>query len=324
MPDVLTLTTIFALIVIANIATRLDSKWQNLFYWLLRAFTLPLFFIGITYVLTPSGTLAVAQEDADLLQIANPLLYGLTFQFMAIWGILTTVRSLRVSLAAHLPLNPDAPVHTLALFMAGLLLGNVMILLTQDGIEQIAETAVSDNLLDLIWPQLLFVVIAILGVGWKIRRPGAALVARLGLEKPTRAQLIMGIRWIVILVVLQWIMGAVWTAVDPIRAEELGGVNELLYTNVDTVWEWFILALAAGVGEELLFRGAIQPVFGLPVTAVLFALSHVQYGFTPITLLILIIGIALGRIRNQANTTTAIFVHTGYNFVLGIIALLVG
>jgi uncharacterized protein len=320
MADFFSLVVILTLIVMANFVTRLKQKQQNLFYWLLRAFALPLFFIGISFVLIPLDQLPV--QDGVELQITNALLYGIIMQFMAVWGVLATVRSLRVTLATRLPLNPDAPVHVLALFMAGLLIGNVALLFTQGGLEQIAETAVSDNILELIWPQLLFVVIAILGVGWKIRRQWRELTQRLGLEMPTRAQLIMGVRWIVILVALQWLIGAVWTAVDPIRAEELGGINELLYANVDTVWEWFVLALAAGVGEELLFRGAIQPVFGLPTTAVLFALGHVQYGFTPITLLILIIGLALGHIRSQTNTTIAIFVHAGYNFVLGIIALL--
>ncbi|MCA9928393.1 MAG: CPBP family intramembrane metalloprotease, partial [Anaerolineales bacterium] len=51
-------------------------------------------------------------------------------------------------------------------------------------------------------------------------------------------------------------------------------------------------------------------------------LGHVQYGFTPITVLILIIGLVLGLIRRRTNTTTAMIVHTGYNFVLGLLALL--
>ena len=41
------------------------------------------------------------------------------------------------------------------------------------------------------------------------------------------------------------------------------------------------LGLAAGIGEETLFRGALQPRFGLLITSLLFALLHSQYGITP-------------------------------------------
>jgi hypothetical protein len=37
---------------------------------------------------------------------------------------------------------------------------------------------------------------------------------------------------------------------------------------------------------------------------------------------VLIIGYALGVIRRESNTTVAIYVHAGYNFVLGMIALI--
>jgi hypothetical protein len=80
--------------------------------------------------------------------------------------------------------------------------------------------------------------------------------------------------------------------------------------------------LAAGIGEELLFRGALQPVLGLWFTAILFAASHIQYGLTPATLAVFIIAIALGIIRQRTNTTVAILVHFGYDFVIGLLALL--
>ena len=78
----------------------------------------------------------------------------------------------------------------------------------------------------------------------------------------------------------------------------------------------------AAVGEELLFRGALQPVLGLGLTSVLFALIHVQYGITPFLLIVLILAVILGLIRRYFSTTIAIFVHVGYDFVLGMLVLL--
>ena len=62
-------------------------------------------------------------------------------------------------------------------------------------------------------------------------------------------------------------------------------------------------------------------LFGI---SILFAIVHVQYGFlTPATLALFIIGFSLGIIRRQHNTTLAVFVHFGYDFSLGLIALLI-
>ena len=72
----------------------------------------------------------------------------------------------------------------------------------------------------------------------------------------------------------------------------------------------------------MLFRGALQPVFGLLATSVVFALIHVQYGMTPLTLFIVLLAVILGLIRRYYSTTIAIFVHVGYDFALGLLALL--
>lgn len=323
MPDLFTLTAVLSLVIAANVAARLnDPRTTTLFTWLLRLLNIPIFIIGVVFVITPAAQLQALQVGSPL-ALANPALYGYTMQGIAMWGLLATVRSLRRALAQRIPLDAESPVHTLALMLAGYLVGNVAIILTQGGLDQLAETADAAALWEVAAQQLLFVVVALLGVGLVIRRNGRSLLQRLGLERMTGAQLRLGLRWIVILVALQWLVGVVWGLLDPAAAEQLGGINETLLADFDTWWEWLVLAIAAGVGEEILFRGALQPVFGLPATAVLFAIGHVQYGLTPITGLILVIGLALGLIRRSTNTTVAIFVHAGYNFVLGMIALLV-
>ena len=83
-----------------------------------------------------------------------------------------------------------------------------------------------------------------------------------------------------------------------------------------------LLAAAAGLGEELFFRGALQPIFGIVPTSLIFAISHVQYGLSPATLTVFLLSIVLGIIRKRSNTTVAILVHGGYNFILGLLSLL--
>ena len=73
-----------------------------------------------------------------------------------------------------------------------------------------------------------------------------------------------------------------------------------------------ILGVAAGVGEELLFRGALQPRLGNISAAFLFAALHTQYAVSLATLEILVLGLVLGLLRGRAGTTGAILAHAGY------------
>ena len=83
------------------------------------------------------------------------------------------------------------------------------------------------------------------------------------------------------------------------------------------------IALAAGVGEELLFRGALQPLLGIWITSVAFVLVHVRaYRLDTLnkrvliqSLSIFVIGVALGYIAIYAGLLTAIMVHAGMDAV---------
>jgi membrane protease YdiL (CAAX protease family) len=80
-----------------------------------------------------------------------------------------------------------------------------------------------------------------------------------------------------------------------------------------------LLGVSAGVGEELLVRGALQPRAGLFWASVLFTAGHVQYTWFGM-LTILLLGISLGLVRARANTTTAIVVHALYDILAAISA----
>src|SRR5690606_22175089 len=97
--------------------------------------------------------------------------------------------------------------------------------------------------------------------------------------------------------------------------EEQTEASSALAESINTVGLAFTLAATAAIGEEIAFRGALQPIFGFWATALIFAISHVQYTLTPASLLIFFVAIALGWVRKQFNTTTAILVHFLYNFV---------
>jgi membrane protease YdiL (CAAX protease family) len=81
-----------------------------------------------------------------------------------------------------------------------------------------------------------------------------------------------------------------------------------------TIGTALVLGVSAGVGEELLVRGALQPRIGLLWASLLFAAGHVQYTwFGMITIVLL--GLTLGVVKTRANTSTAIVVHVLYDII---------
>lgn len=82
--------------------------------------------------------------------------------------------------------------------------------------------------------------------------------------------------------------------------------------------EIFILAMASSIGEELLFRGALQPWLGVWLQAIVFALLHVGPGkrFLPWTASALVLGLAFGGLAAWTGSLGApIAAHFMINFM---------
>jgi uncharacterized protein len=74
--------------------------------------------------------------------------------------------------------------------------------------------------------------------------------------------------------------------------------------------------LSAGLGEELIWRGVIQPRYGLVLAALGFAAMHgFQYGLDGL-ISVFIAGLVLGVVRARTNTTVSAVVHGGYDLWL--------
>ncbi len=155
------------------------------------------------------------------------------------------------------------------------------------------------------------VVFALAAVGLWVARDLRAVRDRLGLGR-------MGAReWLVAAVGLAAVIGvnAGMEWLERERFHELWladqAMGRLITLNLSLVGA-LVLGVSAGVGEELLVRGALQPRTGLLWASILFAAGHVQYTWFGM-FTILLLGLALGLVRNRANTTTAIVVHVLYD-----------
>ncbi|MED2972716.1 CPBP family intramembrane metalloprotease [Fictibacillus sp. B-59209] len=67
----------------------------------------------------------------------------------------------------------------------------------------------------------------------------------------------------------------------PKRYLDDGGINERIFRSVP-VWHIAVLTAVISFSEEWLFRGAVQPLLGLGLTSILFAVLHVRYIKKPV------------------------------------------
>jgi membrane protease YdiL (CAAX protease family) len=82
-----------------------------------------------------------------------------------------------------------------------------------------------------------------------------------------------------------------------------------------------IIAVSAGVGEELAIRGVLQPRLGILLPNLFFTSLHaMQYGFDGL-LSVFIVGMVLGYVRKRTNTTTSAIVHGTYDFILVMLSI---
>lgn len=246
----------------------------------------------------------------------------------AIGGLLVLTPPVRRWLARFIPIDPDSIVHAVALSLSLLIVVNLTVTLGI-GLDNLAtmlaeteaDTGVAVTSIIGLWgQQLLMLLLAVVGVGWPIRRSFGGTLQRLGIVAPTRRQVLIGILggvgMVGVVLVSEVLAGLVGFGSDP-DVERL--TEQLLGPLFTSPFGLITLGVAAALGEEPLFRGAAQPRFGLLLTALLFALMHSNYGITFSTLIVFVLGLVLGVVRIRHNTTTAMILHACYNITLGVI-----
>lgn len=214
--------------------------------------------------------------------------------------------------------DPRSTVHTVALVFCVYLLGTQFLSFVLGGGLEGVAAGFAEGLTtwDLVLNGLPLLIIPVLGVGWGVRRNLRQTLDRLGLGSLSTRGLGVGIGMAVALLILVSIVGSTWQLLTPPDTfEEQTQASDALAESVTTIWLALVLATSAAISEEIAFRGALQPVFGFWATALIFALTHMQYALTPATLIILGVAVAFGWIRMRYNTTVAIVTHFFYNFI---------
>jgi membrane protease YdiL (CAAX protease family) len=175
------------------------------------------------------------------------------------------------------------------------------------------------------WTQSVgFILIAMVGVGWLARRSFRSTLQRLGVVGLTWRQTAIGLAAGLALVLISLLVTFIAELLGLTLVDEgLRQLNEqiigLLQQSLPGI---LTIGLAAALGEELVFRGALQPRLGILLTSLVFALFHANYGISVATGVIWLLGLVLGVLRQRYNTTTAILTHAAYNILISLPVLL--
>ena len=162
---------------------------------------------------------------------------------------------------------------------------------------------------------LAFVSIAYLGVGFLINRDFRNATERLGLVKPTLRDVGIAIGCVILALMASALATALVQIFQPEMVDDLQDTLTELPGDLNVFWAALLIGLTAGVGEEILMRGAIQPRFGVVFTSLVFALLHVQYGFSLAIVGVFFASIVFGLERKYVNTSASIISHFIYNFI---------
>ncbi|MDQ0418374.1 membrane protease YdiL (CAAX protease family) [Croceifilum oryzae] len=248
-------------------------------------------------------------------------IYTIAVILASILGLSLLIPAVRKGLAKMIPINPNSHVHTFALltsvFIPTTLFQSLIMPTSLAEVQQENITLVST--LSSIWAQnILCAVLAVMGVGYLTRRNWQQTRERLGLYRLTFKQFLGAIAVAVLFVLLQWGLTIVFTQLGLSEEQEVLKVNEALMAPLfNSAIGIISIGLAAALGEELVFRGALQPRFGIILTSILFALTHANYGLSIGTIVVLVLGFGMGYFRKRYSTTYTMVIHAAYNILVG-------
>jgi len=238
---------------------------------------------------------------------------------------LPLVKQFRAGLATVTPMDPASPIDFSGL---AIVLATIAFLLfslfTATGEEvEVPTMDTSEAVSSLIVNVLAFVGLAYVAVGYRNYRTGSEATRRLGLRVPTMRDLGIGLAAVVPAFIFSMIASLLTSVLQPDVVERLTETLDDMTSGIDNPAGAILLGLTTGIGEEVLFRGAIQPRFGIIISAVLWTLLHTQYELTWVIVGLLLMGIMLGLIRKYVSTTAAIITHAVYNALVVLIGLIV-
>jgi membrane protease YdiL (CAAX protease family) len=274
---------------------------------------------------------AVQLTQSDWLRVA---LVALGCVGSAIVGALLLIPPVRRAIARIIPCNPGSFVHTIALVAVatlGLICAVPLLVLGTPPLlamaSQLSEASgargETGQLLDLVYGLVWTVPATLLAVGYGIARGLPEALHRLGLVRPSWPQVVAAVLIALLMVGAVQLLGLgiewLWTQLGWAVSDD-AAFAELIGFAINPIGA-VVIGVTAGLGEELAVRGVLQPRLGLVLSNLFFTSLHAfQYNWDAL-LIVFVVGVVCGLVRNRTNTTTAAIVHGVYNFTLIMLAV---
>ena len=267
------------------------------------------------------------QLVAPVVATLGILLVGIILAATPAWAALGRVLGVRHLDQAH-PAHAQGTVGLLvgsALAIAPLaLLGGRAPLIDMLNKVDMSSIGMAEQVIDQVSSVAWTIVLVLWASAWPTRLSLSAACTRLGLRR-------LNLRAAVPLVAITVMLVGLGMALDFVNHAVLGwlgwpmtdaSVITRLMSVATTPLGAVIIALCAGVSEELLFRGLLQPRFGWLLSNVGFAALHgFQYGVDGLVV-VFVIGGVLAYVRQRWSTSASIGVHAGYDLILLLLAQL--
>jgi membrane protease YdiL (CAAX protease family) len=258
-------------------------------------------------------------------------LFGVGFGLLI--GLLGYLPEVRRWVAVVVPIDAESFVHATGLatvlgltaiaFVPLAVLGEPPLLLLtplvgemkqKQGALQMDMEELRETVYGFVW----LVPCTIVCVGYPIRRTFREALERLGLVRPKVWQVGLGLLLVPVVVGsmngVDRLIEKLWEYYDWPQTNEKA-FNELMEFARNPTGA-IIIGVTAGIGEELVVRGMLQPRLGIVLSNLFFTGLHaLQYNWDGLASVFLI-GLILGVVRKYTNTTTSAIVHGGYDFVL--------
>jgi membrane protease YdiL (CAAX protease family) len=292
-------------------------RWLT--YGLLLAMDALVFLVGGGALLLGGSTAVQAQllELYPGLSASRWMAFGGLLLVTTVAAPLLLLPSVRRLLARLIPIDAESAVHATALALAVLGMGlNLSQVALIGGLDVVAQAEGQIPFTELLLSNLPLGLFAFVGVGLWVRRDWRQTWERLGVGRISWRQLGLTVGLTVAVLILELGIDWAWETLAPESYQMMESLGEVLFGSVTAIWQGVAISASSGLMEELLFRGAVQPRFGVLLTVFFFTLAHVQYGFTLAALEVLLAAVALAWLRRRVNTTACILLHVLHNLAV--------
>ena len=272
---------------------------------------------GLVYVLMQLEPKSFPTENVDEFRAIFVLAPCLLLT--GVLGALVLIPPTRRWFYSIFPGNPESLLHPFGLIASMLILSLQIFTLRTLTPEKIRAMLHETNFFfSTSLMQSMLILVTVAGVGLGISKTRAETMERLGIRALSWKQVALCILGALLLFGLVSLIEVQWLIPLSPKSAELGKemmeAVQLHQTVPIAVIVFLGLSLLVGTGEELFFRGLLQPAVGMILSSLLFAFIHTQYGFTPVIFILFLLSMGFGLVRQRYGVIAAILVHCFYDF----------